>query len=81
MAAWLGLPDRFLRVSGPRVNDAHPDAIDRAYGPPLPRQQVGSGDEEGCTQWVYRDLNPMAFDQPCDSTDVGSAISLSLRRT
>jgi hypothetical protein len=45
VAAWLGLPDRSMRVSGPR-----------AYGHPLPRQQVGSGDEEGCTQWVYYDF-------------------------
>jgi hypothetical protein len=47
VAAWLGLPDRSLRVSGPRVNDAHTDVIDQAYGPSLRRQRVGSGDGRG----------------------------------
>ena len=28
----MGLPDRSLRVSGPRVNDAHPDAVDQTDG-------------------------------------------------
>src|SRR5262245_60708001 len=28
VAAWLGLTDRSLSVSGPRVNDARPDAVD-----------------------------------------------------
>jgi hypothetical protein len=50
----VGPPDRSLRVSGPR-----------AYDRPLPRQQVGSGDEEVVYPMGLPRSEPhMAFAQP-----------------
>src|SRR5262245_59101808 len=44
-------------------SERRPDAVDQVYGDPSPRQQVGSGGEEGC--WTH----PRRQQQPFDVRD------------